>query len=370
MQAQPAQALDGSEGTGNEVSSTSRLAGERVRVAVHVRPLLAKDSQLKACVSVEVPVGEDVPQVRVRWQCFLHKFGLCVRTMHTASLKFSRPAHWRRCSVVRLHLQFRMIIFQIHPSCSSAASLSSVFIVHPHSTVPRLIKACSAALPTPHSACVASLRASTSVDGCALLALTLTNMLSSMLQWTQGSTGLTSWSQVSMQRPGVKCASNPFLQVKCGSTSLPFDHAYGGGGPSSSCLFEDCIEPLVDGVMKGLNATVFAYGQTGSGKSFTMGSQCASVETPRGVIPNALKTLFARIDDAKDTDFTMRIGFLELHKVRSAAAPALRRPPHCCLWSCVVRLRACASHLPSSRFTTACSDTHAWRELSCEREQA
>lgn len=35
-----------------------------------------------------------------------------------------------------------------------------------------------------------------------------------------------------------------------------------------SCLYTSCVLPLVEGLFKGYNATVFAYGQTGSGGSF------------------------------------------------------------------------------------------------------
>jgi hypothetical protein len=38
-------------------------------------------------------------------------------------------------------------------------------------------------------------------------------------------------------------------------------------------VFSTTVLPLVDGLFKGFNATVFAFGQTGSGKTFTMGSR-------------------------------------------------------------------------------------------------
>jgi kinesin family protein 4/21/27 len=104
-------------------------------------------------------------------------------------------------------------------------------------------------------------------------------------------------------------------QVCCGHHTFNFDQVYGGGGVSPSRLYPDCIEPLVQGVFNGYNATVFAYGQTGSGKTYTMGSEFTPHEPPRGVIPDCLSTMFAKIAEEQDTSFTLRVGFIEIHKV-------------------------------------------------------
>ena len=89
----------------------------------------------------------------------------------------------------------------------------------------------------------------------------------------------------------------------------------------------------MQGVFSGYNATVFAYGQTGSGKTYTMGSQFIPNEEPRGVIPDALNSMFTKIAEAKDTSFSMRVGFIEIHKVRPSSripcqtiTPAQARP--------------------------------------------
>jgi hypothetical protein len=58
-------------------------------------------------------------------------------------------------------------------------------------------------------------------------------------------------------------------QVTAGGTPFTFDHVYGGGtsgAQPAGMLYEQCVQPLVDGLFKGYNATVFAYGQTGSGE--------------------------------------------------------------------------------------------------------
>jgi kinesin family protein 4/21/27 len=75
------------------------------------------------------------------------------------------------------------------------------------------------------------------------------------------------------------------------------------------------VQPLVDGLFKGYNATVFAYGQTGSGKTYTMGSGFTPGEESKGVIPEVLEELFGRINSSPDTDFTVRVSFVEIHRV-------------------------------------------------------
>lgn len=54
------------------------------------------------------------------------------------------------------------------------------------------------------------------------------------------------------------------LQISVGSHRFTYDNVYGsGGGDSAENLYPDCVQPLVDGLFKGYNATVFAYGEDG-----------------------------------------------------------------------------------------------------------
>eukprot|EP00892_Ulva_mutabilis_P001765 jgi/Ulvmu1/1158/UM107_0032.1 len=103
-------------------------------------------------------------------------------------------------------------------------------------------------------------------------------------------------------------------QVCCGHHTFSFDQVYGGGGMAPTNIFSDCVEPLVQGVFKGYNATVLAYGQTGSGKTYTMGSQFTPHERPSGVIPDVLVSMFDRIFSTPDIQYTLRVGFIEIHK--------------------------------------------------------
>lgn len=60
-------------------------------------------------------------------------------------------------------------------------------------------------------------------------------------------------------------------QVILGSDRLfSFDHAFGPTA-SQDGVYESCVQPLVESLVGGYNATVFCYGQTGSGKTYTLG---------------------------------------------------------------------------------------------------
>ncbi|KAE8674765.1 Kinesin-like protein FRA1 [Hibiscus syriacus] len=113
-------------------------------------------------------------------------------------------------------------------------------------------------------------------------------------------------------------------QVQIGAHSFTFDHVYGSTGSPSSSMFEECIVPLVDGLLQGYNATVLAYGQTGSGKTYTMGTGFKD-GCQTGIIPQVMNTLFSKIESLKhQTDFQLHVSFIEILKeeVRDLLDPA------------------------------------------------
>ena len=66
-----------------------------------------------------------------------------------------------------------------------------------------------------------------------------------------------------------------------------YDHVFHGPGATDAALYEQCVEPLVTGLLGGYNATVLAYGQTGSGKTHVMGTTGAAVRAtaaPTGTV--------------------------------------------------------------------------------------
>lgn len=108
-------------------------------------------------------------------------------------------------------------------------------------------------------------------------------------------------------------------QVGHGAHLFRYDHVFGDafGAEPAAALYGRCVAPLVDGLLKGYNATVLAYGQTGSGKTYTMGSAFSpGGADSQGVIPAVMEAVFCRMAEAPaDIDFTVRVGFVEIHKV-------------------------------------------------------
>ena len=66
-----------------------------------------------------------------------------------------------------------------------------------------------------------------------------------------------------------KAPDGPAQGVKQIEKRFMFDRAFDGTSNNVQ-IYEATVAPLVHGVLRGLNATVFAYGATGSGKTYTM----------------------------------------------------------------------------------------------------
>ncbi|KAG1655297.1 hypothetical protein FOA52_002456 [Chlamydomonas sp. UWO 241] len=104
-------------------------------------------------------------------------------------------------------------------------------------------------------------------------------------------------------------------QVSTPHHRFTYDAVFGGAGAPPDQLYSTCVAPLVTGLFRGYNATVFAYGQTGSGKSFTMGSEYRPGGRTHGVIPEAIAAIFRRINSVKDDyETAVRVSFVEIHK--------------------------------------------------------
>mmetsp|Transcript_49300 Transcript_49300/g.94220 ORF Transcript_49300/g.94220 Transcript_49300/m.94220 type:complete len:138 (+) Transcript_49300:259-672(+) len=90
-------------------------------------------------------------------------------------------------------------------------------------------------------------------------------------------------------------------------------------------LFEECVRPLIRGLLAGQNATVLAYGHTGSGKTHVMGTAFKAGGEICGVTPRAVTELFAVIAEVREAGkkVTVRAGFIEIYKekVRDLLAP-------------------------------------------------
>jgi len=77
-------------------------------------------------------------------------------------------------------------------------------------------------------------------------------------------------------------------------------------------IFEQTLAPLVNDVLKGFESTVFAYGQTGTGKTYTMEGDI-DIATEAGVIPRSCEAIFERLMDARYSDSSVRVSYLEIY---------------------------------------------------------
>lgn len=103
-----------------------------------------------------------------------------------------------------------------------------------------------------------------------------------------------------------------------GQQAFTYDHVFGacGGAALPSGMYPRCVQPLVEALFKGYNATVFAYGQTGSGKTFTMGSAFEPGVRSVGVIPSVMEDLYARVaEGGSSMQCAVRVSFVEINKV-------------------------------------------------------
>ena len=95
-----------------------------------------------------------------------------------------------------------------------------------------------------------------------------------------------------------------------------FDHVCGPEIHQSQ-VFDFAAKPVVDGVLKGYNGTIFAYGQTGSGKTFTMEGPDIMSTTYKGIIPRMMDELFEGLVNASEnSEFTLKVSFLEIYLER------------------------------------------------------
>ncbi|KAK5871100.1 hypothetical protein PBY51_004000 [Eleginops maclovinus] len=105
-------------------------------------------------------------------------------------------------------------------------------------------------------------------------------------------------------------------QVMLGSDRLfSFDHAF---GPTASQdeVHESCVQPLVESLVDGYNATVFCYGQTGSGKTFTIGGGNLSEEG--GIIDRVAEDVFLLLEQKRKSvdggEAKVRVTYMELYR--------------------------------------------------------
>lgn len=113
--------------------------------------------------------------------------------------------------------------------------------------------------------------------------------------------------------------------------AFTYDYVFAPVSPQIE-VYESSVQPLLNSLFKGYNATVLAYGQTGSGKTYSMGSGYLSLYNALhnenisafnindlddvGIIPRVLTDLFTRIEEEQrqnGTKFFITVSFVEVY---------------------------------------------------------
>lgn len=89
-----------------------------------------------------------------------------------------------------------------------------------------------------------------------------------------------------------------------------FDKVYSGKN-SNSDIFSNSVDPLIQQVCDGYNATVFAYGTTGSGKTYTM----QGVQNDPGVITRSVTALFNQLATSS-APYQVKLSYFEIYNER------------------------------------------------------
>ncbi|CAK8990076.1 Kinesin-related protein 3 (Kinesin family member 3) (Kinesin-1) [Durusdinium trenchii] len=99
-------------------------------------------------------------------------------------------------------------------------------------------------------------------------------------------------------------------------SSFVFDRVFGSEA-SQKEVYDYAAKPIINGVLRGFNGTVFAYGQTASGKTHTMEGPDIEDEVQMGVIPRMVWSIFDGIDHAADyIEFVVKVAIVEIYNER------------------------------------------------------
>lgn len=80
-------------------------------------------------------------------------------------------------------------------------------------------------------------------------------------------------------------------------------------------IYDAMVNPLIDQIFQGFNATVFAYGQTGSGKTFTMGN-VAEKRMQDGITPFVVEAIFemqSQIEVVTGAKVDVHLSYMEVY---------------------------------------------------------
>ena len=102
-------------------------------------------------------------------------------------------------------------------------------------------------------------------------------------------------------------------------SSFNFRHVFDEKSTTQG-VYDSTTKGVVEATMQGFNGTVFAYGQTSSGKTHTM---MGTNDNP-GILPLAIRDLFAHVRKTFDREFLIRVSYLEIYQecIRDLFQPA------------------------------------------------
>jgi kinesin family protein 18/19 len=99
------------------------------------------------------------------------------------------------------------------------------------------------------------------------------------------------------------------VQNRSKEKKYAFDVAFGPESTNED-VYNATVSSMVEGVVRGLNATIFAYGATGSGKTHTM---AGTIEDP-GLMVLSLQAIFALITKQEsEYEFEVTASYLEVY---------------------------------------------------------
>mmetsp|Transcript_40217 Transcript_40217/g.93106 ORF Transcript_40217/g.93106 Transcript_40217/m.93106 type:complete len:698 (+) Transcript_40217:79-2172(+) len=127
-------------------------------------------------------------------------------------------------------------------------------------------------------------------------------------------------NQLEKEQSGKICVTingdGTSLYVPSADNSYVFDRVFGVDATQKE-VYDYAAKPIINGVLRGFNGTVFAYGQTSSGKTHTMEGPDIEDEIQMGVIPRMVWSIFDGIDHAADyIEFLVKVSIVEIYNER------------------------------------------------------
>ncbi|KAF8822163.1 putative Kinesin heavy chain isoform 5C, partial [Cardiosporidium cionae] len=116
----------------------------------------------------------------------------------------------------------------------------------------------------------------------------------------------------------------PSVIDKTKGHSYIYDYVFDETIPNEQ-VFNFLARDIVHGSVKGVNGTIFAYGQTSSGKTYTMlGNED---ESEPGIIIRSVSEVFKLIHSAEESEFTVKLSFLEVYNEKLIDLMAMAQNP-------------------------------------------